>query len=285
MNEAGVEAILCLQSDDCLDALGIPLQARAEPGGAGLARSACFSRTVHRPTNLSSLPQEIRNQAIARGVVHARCAVRDFNHADQAGQLPQAVRFNAEKGLAHVFSHCRSGAMLPVFCLTAALCPAWQVSVLHTLLLSNKRVYVHCTAGINRATLTVVGCGSSPLVLPFACRKSTSPCPASGRCPRRRPRTRPPRTARVVQLPAPAPLPLPAPHRPPCSLSPPLPSLSYLTFIKSWRLEDALAHVKARRPCAHPYVDCWKTARKRLLEGRGDELTARAPATFPSPQC
>ena len=31
------------------------------------------------------------------------------------------------------------------------------VRLLHLLLANGKRVYVHCTAGINRATLTVVG--------------------------------------------------------------------------------------------------------------------------------
>ncbi len=31
------------------------------------------------------------------------------------------------------------------------------VRLLHLLVSSGKRVYVHCTAGINRATLTTVG--------------------------------------------------------------------------------------------------------------------------------
>ena len=61
--------------------------------------------------------------------------------------------------------------------------------MLHLLLSMGKSVYVHCTAGINRATLTVVG---------------------------------------------------------------------YLTFVKGWQLEDAKGHVKARRPQAHPYIDCWQ---------------------------
>ena len=68
---------------------------------------------------------------------------------------------------------------------------------------SGRRVYVHCTAGINRATLTVVG---------------------------------------------------------------------YLTFVRGWQLDHAVGHVKHRRPIANPYVDCWRTARQRLLEGRGEEL-------------
>jgi protein-tyrosine phosphatase len=63
------------------------------------------------------------------------------------------------------------------------------VRMLHLLLSMGKSVYVHCTAGINRATLTVVG---------------------------------------------------------------------YLTFVKGWQLEDAKGHVKARRPQAHPYIDCWQ---------------------------
>ena len=63
------------------------------------------------------------------------------------------------------------------------------VRTLHLLLSMGKTVYVHCTAGINRATLTVVG---------------------------------------------------------------------YLTFVKGWQLDDAVGHVKAKRPQAHPYIDCWK---------------------------
>ena len=63
------------------------------------------------------------------------------------------------------------------------------VRMLHLLLSMGKSVYVHCTAGINRATLTVVG---------------------------------------------------------------------YLTFVKGWQLDDARGHVKARRPQAHPYIDCWQ---------------------------
>jgi hypothetical protein len=63
------------------------------------------------------------------------------------------------------------------------------VRMLHLLLSMGKSVYVHCTAGINRATLTVVG---------------------------------------------------------------------YLTFVKGWQLDDAVGHVKAKRPQAHPYIDCWQ---------------------------
>lgn len=90
MEEAGCNAILSLQSDLCLEALQIPYPA-------------------------------IRAQAIGRGMVATRVAVRDFDHQDQAFGLPEAVR------------------------------------TLYTLLSMGKKVYVHCTAGINRATLTVVG--------------------------------------------------------------------------------------------------------------------------------
>lgn len=45
MNEAGIEAILCLQSDDCLDALGIPFEARPRRGPCPFAR--CRKRLAH----------------------------------------------------------------------------------------------------------------------------------------------------------------------------------------------------------------------------------------------
>ena len=114
-------------------------------------------------------------RACARGLVAARVAVRDFDHNDQAAMLPEAVR------------------------------------MLHALTALGHRVYVHCTAGINRATLTTVG---------------------------------------------------------------------YLTFVRGWGLEDALAAVCAARPQAHPYVDCWRTVRRRLLEGRGEEITLLAREAF-----
>jgi hypothetical protein len=107
--------------------------------------------------------------------VHTRVAVRDFDHADQALMLPEAVR------------------------------------LLATLVAGGHRVYVHCTAGINRATLTVVG---------------------------------------------------------------------YYTFVRGAPLQAALSKVKAARPQAHPYVDCWRTVRARLLEGRGEEVAARARAIY-----
>ncbi|KAK3247505.1 hypothetical protein CYMTET_42998 [Cymbomonas tetramitiformis] len=90
VEEAGVEAIVCLQSDDCFQALGIDWEA-------------------------------IRLRALERGVIMSRVAVRDFDKNDQANMLPECVRALA--------GHVRAG----------------------------RRTYVHCTAGINRASLTVVG--------------------------------------------------------------------------------------------------------------------------------
>ncbi len=113
----------------------------------------------------------LRTRAIAHNVVMTRVAVRDFDHNDQALMLPEAVK------------------------------------MLHVLLAMGKRVYVHCTAGINRATLTVVG---------------------------------------------------------------------YLTFVHGMHLDGALALVKGARSQAHPYVDCWKTVRARLLAGRQEEVRALA---------
>lgn len=137
-------AILCLQSDLCWDALGID-----GPAVIDACRDA--------------------------GILHARVAVRDFDHADQAMMLPEAVR------------------------------------LLATLIAGGHRVYVHCTAGINRATLTVV---------------------------------------------------------------------AFYTFVRGASLQSALRRVKAARPQAHPYVDCWRTVRARLLEGRGEEVAARARAIY-----
>lgn len=60
-----------------------------------------------------------------------RIAVRDFDHNDQALMLPEAVR------------------------------------MLYLLVSTGRRVYVHCTAGINRATLTVVGYFTFVLGMPM----------------------------------------------------------------------------------------------------------------------
>ena len=49
-------------------------------------------------------------------------------------------------------------------------------------------------------------------------------------------------------------------------------TLGLLTFAQGWALDDALAHVKAARPQANPYVEPWRVARQRLLAGREEEL-------------
>lgn len=41
---------------------------------------------------------------------------------------------------------------------------------------------------------------------------------------------------------------------------------------QGWSLHDAESYVKSRRPQAHPYIDCWKTSRARLVEGRTEEI-------------
>ena len=137
-------AILCLQSDLCLEALQIDWR------------------------GVTARAEEL-------GVLHTRAAVRDFDHGDQAFMLPEAVR------------------------LLAALVELGET------------VYVHCTAGINRASLAVVG---------------------------------------------------------------------YLTFARGQPLERALGKVRSARAQANPYVDCWKTVRSKALEGRGEEVAARAKARY-----
>ena len=140
--DAGVQALLCLQSDDCFAALGIDGEA-------------------------------VRSAAARRGVLWLRVAVRDFDRLDQAAMLPDIVR------------------------------------ALGALTAMGKRTYVHCTAGINRAPLAVVG---------------------------------------------------------------------LLTFARGWGIDDAVAHVKAQRGQANPYVEPWRVARARLLAGREEELHLRAVA-------
>jgi len=140
----GATAILCLQSDLCLEALQIDWRG-------------------------------VTGRAEELGVLHTRAAVRDFDHGDQAFMLPEAVR------------------------------------LLASLLELGETVYVHCTAGINRASLAVVG---------------------------------------------------------------------YLTFSKGQPLERALGKVRSKRAQANPYVDCWKTVRSKSLEGRGEEVAARAKARY-----
>ncbi|DBB11634.1 TPA: hypothetical protein ACH3X3_007018 [Trebouxia sp. C0006] len=144
VDEAGINAIICLQSDACFEAMQIDWPV-------------------------------VRQQAIQRGVIMTRVAVRDFDHNDQALMLPEAVR------------------------------------LLHLLVSSGKRVYVHCTAGINRATLTTVG---------------------------------------------------------------------YLTFVKGMGLDDALHKVKTARSQAHPYVDCWKRVRARMIQDRKEEVEGVAKMIY-----
>ncbi|OUS46393.1 dual specificity phosphatase [Ostreococcus tauri] len=90
VDEAGVEAIVCLQCAMCHSAMEIDWQA-------------------------------VRRRALEREVMIVQVSVRDFDRLDQAKMLPEAVRKLA----------------------------AFQAM--------GKRTYVHCTAGINRASLTVVG--------------------------------------------------------------------------------------------------------------------------------
>ena len=63
----------------------------------------------------------VQARAAARGVLWARVAVRDFDRIDQGNMLPD------------------------------------MVATLATLVASGRTTYVHCTAGINRATLTALG--------------------------------------------------------------------------------------------------------------------------------
>ena len=62
VDEAGVSAVLSLQSDLCLEALEIDWEGLVRPAGAGL------------------------------GVLMHRVGVRDFDRLDQAAMLPVAVR-------------------------------------------------------------------------------------------------------------------------------------------------------------------------------------------------
>jgi hypothetical protein len=65
--------------------------------------------------------EPIRKRALERGVPIVRVSVRDFDRLDQAKMLPEMVR---------------------------------KLAAFHAM---GKRTYVHCTAGINRASLTVLG--------------------------------------------------------------------------------------------------------------------------------
>ena len=184
-DEAGVDAVICLQSELCHEALQIEWGA-------------------------------IRRRAVERCVLMTRVAVRDFDHNDQVlvakCRLALAGAYADSQPFWLVARHCSterrtmlSPALGPrtndkkcalfrqpppgVPVSHQALMLPEAVRMLYLLVSMGKRVYVHCTAGINRATLTVVG---------------------------------------------------------------------YLTFVLGTPLDQALAQVKAARPQAHPYVDCWR---------------------------
>lgn len=89
VDEAGAEAILCLQSGACFDAMGVDIDA-------------------------------VKQRCLERGVLWTSCPVYDFDRLDQAAMLPELTR-------------------------ALARCVAL-----------GRRTYVHCTAGINRANLTVL---------------------------------------------------------------------------------------------------------------------------------
>jgi len=88
--EIGIDAIVSLQSDVCMQAMNI---------------------------DFDPLYQE----ACKNNILYTRVPVYDFDRIDQAAMLPEMVR--------------RLASMIAV----------------------GRRTYVHCTAGINRATLTVLG--------------------------------------------------------------------------------------------------------------------------------
>eukprot|EP00232_Nephroselmis_pyriformis_P020690 CAMPEP_0182861258 /NCGR_PEP_ID=MMETSP0034_2-20130328/5393_1 /TAXON_ID=156128 /ORGANISM="Nephroselmis pyriformis, Strain CCMP717" /LENGTH=299 /DNA_ID=CAMNT_0024993167 /DNA_START=75 /DNA_END=974 /DNA_ORIENTATION=- len=90
VDEAGIEAILCLQCGDCHTSMDLDWEA-------------------------------VRRRSIERGVLMTRVSVRDFDRLDQATMLPEMTKM-------------------------LGLCVA-----------SGRRTYVHCTAGINRANLAVLG--------------------------------------------------------------------------------------------------------------------------------
>ena len=86
----------------------------------GVEAIICLQCTLcHSALNIDWDP--IRARALERGVPIVRVSVRDFDRLDQAKMLPEMVRKLA--------------------CFRAM----------------GKRTYVHCTAGINRASLTVLG--------------------------------------------------------------------------------------------------------------------------------
>ncbi len=80
VDEAGINAIICLQvSCNYLPPVGICLSWLFLTNGAGMQSDACFeAMQIDWPV--------VRQQAIQRGVIMTRVAVRDFDHNDQVGQ-------------------------------------------------------------------------------------------------------------------------------------------------------------------------------------------------------
>ncbi|CAG9462830.1 unnamed protein product [Pedinophyceae sp. YPF-701] len=111
--------------------------------------------------------KQLRARGTELGVQMVRVQIRDFDKNDQTFMLPEAV------------------------------------TVLASLIKLGHKVYVHCTAGINRATLTTVG---------------------------------------------------------------------FLTFVEGMELEQAVGLVRHKRPQAHPYIECWQAARRRILAHRREEV-------------
>ena len=46
--------------------------------------------------------------------------------------------------------------------------------------------------------------------------------------------------------------------------------------MQEWDLNTAEAHVRSKRPQAHPYIDAWNTSRARLLHGRDADVKRAA---------
>ena len=145
--------------------------------------SFCLSVPPHFPLLLpSSSPPpaqipfaSIRERAVQRGIRLARVQIRDFDHGDQAMMLPQAVRVlnlllsasaspytappapapapagggsNSSSSGEGSQAHDNGSAAAPAGSGAVAADAAGEEA--------GARVYVHCTAGINRASLTAL---------------------------------------------------------------------------------------------------------------------------------
>lgn len=156
-----------------------------------------------------------------------------------------------------------------------------QVRKLALLVAMGKRVYVHCTAGINRATLTVVGYLTfvqvrHPPLLSYhsSCQhrgerliNQVHGCCGRDACSWRERVTRWLFSNAIIKQTGDSTgsIPIARPSlvilfAPPCNA------------LQGWSLHDAESFVKSKRPQAHPYIDCWKTSRARLVEGRTEEI-------------